>query len=70
VHWLKAELSTSELYDPKHVEDLNVIYYYGIKKLCIKLVIETCLLDISVKTNSFSYDSYRLSTRYPQTGAE
>jgi hypothetical protein len=27
----------------KHVEDLNVIYYYRIKELCIKLLIETRL---------------------------
>ena len=29
------------LYCSKHVEDYNVIYYYRINKLCIKLVIET-----------------------------
>ena len=46
----------------KHVEDHNVIYYYRIKELCIKLVIETILyydarsekLNISVANTEYA----------------
>jgi hypothetical protein len=38
-----APVESGLQYCSKHVEDCNVIYYYRIQELCIKLVIETSL---------------------------